>query len=93
MNIRFVCALDDSCQITLFARGHIKAEIFRAESERFYKSNFDKDLNAIEFPVRQTYWRNVKAPADNIVGDRQLVESKAGPGAFPVTILDKILPM
>lgn len=93
MNIDFVYALDDSCQVTLFAKGHVKPGDFKAECERFYKSNFEKDLNTIELNVKQTYWRNVKAPADNIVSDRQLVESKAGPGAFPVTILDKMLPM
>ncbi len=94
MEIDFNYALDDDCQVNLFTRGHVEDEDeFRCSCEMFYLENFEKYIDMSVVPVKHIYWRNVSAPGDCIVGDRQLVESKKGPGAFPVTLLDKWLPM
>jgi len=93
MDILYSYAGDDSCEVQLYAKGHFQPGLFKAECERFYKENFEKDISLIDLPVKQTYWRNVPAPKYCIVSDRQFVESKSGPGAYKVTILDKWLPM
>jgi len=92
MKIHYSYALDDSCQVLLYAKGHYKPGMFKAECERFYKANFEQELSGLDVPVKQTYWRSVNAPGDSLVSERQYVESEKGPGAFPVTILDKWLP-
>jgi hypothetical protein len=93
MDLDFVYASDDSCQVQLYVRGHFDPDEFRSACEKFYLENFEKHLDLNSHEVKQAYWRNVPAPGDCIVGDRQLVESVKGPGAYPVTILAEYLPM
>jgi hypothetical protein len=93
MEIDYTLAGDDSCQVQLYARGHFDSDVFRLECVAFYMKNFEKLSDFEKTPIKRTYWRSVPAPADCIVFDRQMVESKRGRGAYPVTILDKWLPM
>jgi len=93
MELDYTYALDDSCQVKIHCRGHVDPDKFKGSCGRFYKENFDKEIDFNGLKVKHIYWRNVPAPSDCIVSDRQFVESTKGPGAFPVTILDKWLPL
>lgn len=93
MEIDYVLVLDDSCQVQLHCKGHVDEDEFRSACEKFYLQNFEKHVEANLVKVKHTHWRSVRATGDCIVSDRQLVESKKGLGAFPVTLLDKFLPI
>ena len=89
MEIDFTYNDDDSCAVQLYSRGHADDAVsFIAECEKFMAREFEENCDLKNIPIKKTYWRNVKAPEDCIVHDRQLVESTKGPGAFEVTILD-----
>jgi len=93
MDLNYTLASDDSCELKIYTRGHFNESEFKRACIAFYLDNWERKLNPSSMPVKHAYWRSVRAAPDNIVSDRCFVESAAGRGAFPVTILDAWLPL
>lgn len=92
VEIKHSLAADDSCQMQLYAKGHIDAAEFLPACRRYLKS-WDGRGFKLNGPIKRTYWRAVPAPSDNIVCDVLFHECAKGRGAYPVTILDIWLPL
>ncbi len=89
-------ALDDSCQMTFWARGHWSwGEFFDAVRVHLDENNRD-DIPAwvvVQANVKQTYQRTVPIKG-NIVGDNQIVyQDNPGRGASPVTVMEFWFPI
>jgi hypothetical protein len=88
-------ALDDSCQLKYWARGHWSwGEFVTAVQERVAKE--ERDIPAwvvVQAPVKQVYQRVVPC-RDSIVSDTRLVMSDVpGRGATAVTVMDFWFPL
>lgn len=86
-------ALDDSCEVKYWARGHIDIDDFLEAVEEYHIKNRNPcGLFVHDAEVKHEYWRSIPLKG-NIVGDFQFVKSKKGYGAFKVTVLDEWYPM
>lgn len=94
IEINHSIAADDSCQLMLYAKGHHEDSEF-IQACRAYLKRWDGRLLAQRHcdPIRRLYWRTVRAPSDNIVCDVMFKEASKGRGAYPVTVLDRWLPL
>lgn len=84
-------AMDDSCQMMFWAKGHHSWGDFTAAVEAELQAEERTDIPAwviYQAPVKQTYQRSVPC-VGNIVADRQFVyQDHPGRGATPVTLMD-----
>lgn len=89
-------ALDDSCQMKLWARGHYPWGAFIDAVEVHLKREDRNDIPRwvyIQAPVKSIYQRSVPC-RDSIVSDSMYVYTdKPGRGASPVTVLDFWFPL
>ncbi|MFY1875594.1 hypothetical protein ACOTF3_04255 [Achromobacter xylosoxidans] len=88
-------AMDDSCQIQYWARGHWSwGEFVTAVQERIAREERAiPNWVIVQAPVKQVYQRAVPC-RDSIVGDTRYVHSdNPGRGATPVTVMDFWFPM
>lgn len=94
IDIRISYALDDSCQITLWAKGHHSPDAFRTACEQKLKRWDGREIVLDAAPVDQVHWRTVRTPyEESAVSDYQHIPSAPGRGAYPVTVLDRWLPL
>lgn len=88
-------ALDDSCQLKYWARGHWSwGEFVTAVQDRIRADERDiPNWVVIQAPVQTLYQRAVPCRT-SIVADTQLVHSdRPGRGATPVTVMDFWFPL
>jgi len=89
-------AADDSCQILLWARGHHDRADFLKACEIQLIEWDGRSLSLAGKPIKHVHYRTVKADAETKsrgVCDTIRIESKAGKGAYQVTVLDEWLPL
>lgn len=82
IQIETAMGLDDEGVLSYYAKGHHATGDFLAAVLLATRD----DLTLVPSRVTQTYWRNCPAPGDQIVADRQFIESEKAPGAFAVTV-------
>ncbi|KAA5921323.1 hypothetical protein F1536_23040 [Achromobacter xylosoxidans] len=88
-------AMDDSCQIQYWARGHWSwGEFVTAVQDRIAREERAiPNWVIVQAPIKQVYQRAVPC-RDSIVGDTRYVHSdKPGRGAIAVTVMDFWFPM
>lgn len=88
IKIEHSLASDDSCRMQLFAKGHHDEESF-LKACRIYLRRWDgRTLHLPGKTVSRLHWRTVPIKG-NIVCDAIFRESKPGPGAYPVTVMNE----
>lgn len=89
-------AADDSCQIRLWAKGKHNQDDFLKECEKGLFAWDERVVSLSGKPIKHTFYRTVKADAETKargVCENIRIESKAGKGAYEVTVLDEWLPL
>ncbi len=90
-------ASDDSCQILLWAKGHHDhAEFLKACEQELLRWD-GRAVDLAGKPISHKHFRTVKADAETkacgVCDETVRIESKAGRGAYAVTVLDEWLPL
>lgn len=88
-------AMDDSCQLQYWARGHWSwGEFVTAVQDRIAREERDiPNWVVVQAPVKQLYQRAVPCQG-SVVGDTRFVHSdKPGRGAAAVTVMEFWFPM
>jgi hypothetical protein len=97
IDVEVAIAMDDSCQEQYYARGHYEPAQFLATIAAYRHSEGRRHRDLDLAKIRQTYWRTVRAGAEedsvNFGEGFKFIESTKGPGAYPVTLYDDWLPM
>jgi hypothetical protein len=89
-------AVDDSCQIQLWASGHHDAVPFLAACEQALVQWDGRQVPLAGKPVVHEHWRTVQADAETKacgVCDTVHVQSSPGRSAYAVTVLKEWLPL
>jgi hypothetical protein len=90
-------AMDDSCQVQYWARGHHQPLHFGVAVLDHHKRERGKLIPFDIRKVRQLYWRKVRAGREedqvNFGEGFKFIESDQGPGAFAVTVYENWLPL